>query len=116
MWQPYTIIGPLRKTTLDFWRLIWQEKPNVIVMVTNLKECNKNKCEQYWPHATPGLQKFGPFHVSLIDEETFPDYVIRDITVVVCNINIKMCCKTGHEQQLLSHAKYGTFKIKIRNY
>ena len=78
----------MRKTAVDFWRLIWQEKPNIIVMVTNLKEGNKNKCEQYWPPARPGLQSFGPFQVSLIDEEFFPDYVIRDITVVVCKYKI----------------------------
>ena len=30
---------------------MWQEKPPIIVMVTNLKEGNKVKCQQYWPEA-----------------------------------------------------------------
>ena len=30
---------------------MWQEKPPIIVIVTNLKEGNKVKCQQYWPEA-----------------------------------------------------------------
>ena len=37
----------MSKTLVDFWRLIWQERPQIIVMVTNLKEGSKSKCEQY---------------------------------------------------------------------
>ena len=31
-------LGPLIKTLVDFQRLNWQEKPSIIVTVTNLKE------------------------------------------------------------------------------
>ena len=33
--------APVTKTLADFWRLIWQEHPPTIVMVTNLKEGEK---------------------------------------------------------------------------
>ena len=33
--------APVAKTLTDFWRLIWQEHPPTIVMVTNLKEGEK---------------------------------------------------------------------------
>ena len=33
--------APVAKTLADFWRLIWQEHPPTIVMVTNLKEREK---------------------------------------------------------------------------
>ena len=33
--------APVAKTLADFWRLIWQEHPPTIVMVTNLKEGEK---------------------------------------------------------------------------
>ena len=39
----------MKKTLVDLWRVIWQERPVCIVMVTNLKEGTKSKCEQYWP-------------------------------------------------------------------
>ncbi|WAR16047.1 PTPRS-like protein [Mya arenaria] len=32
-----------------FWNMIWQQKVEKIVMVTNLMEEVKEKCEQYWP-------------------------------------------------------------------
>ena len=66
---------------VDFWRLIWQERPHTIVMVTNLSEGNKNKCEQYWPDS--GSTSFGPFVVSLMDQQIFADYSIRTMKVNV---------------------------------
>ena len=40
-------VGPKDRTLVDFWRLVWQERPVTIVMVTNIKEGNKVKCQQY---------------------------------------------------------------------
>ena len=52
-------------------------------MVTNLVECGKNKCEQYWPSTTTQHVSFGPFDISLIEEQILPDFVKRVITVTV---------------------------------
>ena len=38
--------GPLSATLVDFWRMIWQETSCTVVMVTNLKEDKKTKCQQ----------------------------------------------------------------------
>ena len=81
----YFCSGPLNKTTVDFWRLIWQERPPTIVMVTNLKEDKKIKCQQYWPES--GSQSYGPFQVSLADQQMFTDYIIRTLRVEVINKN-----------------------------
>ena len=66
---------------VDFWRLIWQERPPTIVMVTNIKEGNKVKCEQYWPDS--GSKNYGPFKVTLEEYQMFADYVIRTLQVNV---------------------------------
>ena len=76
-----THAGPIPRTLVDFWRLIWQEKPPTIVMVTNLKEGNKNKCQQYWPDT--GSMKFGPFKVTLTENVMLADYCIRTMQVSV---------------------------------
>ena len=78
-----TCVGPLKKTLIDFWRLIWQERPQIIVMVTNLKEGSKTKCEKYWPSETSAIASYGPFNVTLAEEQIFPDFIIRSLSVQV---------------------------------
>ncbi|VDM29904.1 unnamed protein product [Toxocara canis] len=41
--------APKANTVADFWRMVWQEKSKAIVMLCNIMECGKKKCEQYWP-------------------------------------------------------------------
>ena len=55
--------------------MIWQENVHTVAMVTNLKESNKIKCQQYWPDN--GSKNFGPFTVTLTDQQLFADYIIR---------------------------------------
>ncbi|CAB3378407.1 Hypothetical predicted protein [Cloeon dipterum] len=52
--------GPMANTVDDFWRMVWQEQVTLIVMVTNLTEEDKVKCEKYWPDACQE-SKFGLF-------------------------------------------------------
>ena len=73
--------GPMTKTLVDLWRLVWQEKPQAIVMVTNLKEGDKVKCQQYWPDASN--EDYGPFTVTLLEQQIFTDYTIRTFQVKV---------------------------------
>ena len=75
-------IGPMNKTTVDFWHLVWQEKPPTIVMVTNLKEGKKIKCQQYWPESG-FTQSYGPFKVTLTDQQVYTDYTIRTLQLEV---------------------------------
>ena len=77
-----SFVGPLHKTVVDFWRMVWQEKAHSIVMITNLSEGGKTACEQYWPDS--GTQEFGPFQVTLTDQHTLADYIIRRLKVEVC--------------------------------
>ena len=78
-----SFVGPVTKTLVDFWRLIWQEKPPVIVMVTNVKEEKKIKCHQYW--SENGSISYGPFRVELTKEQALSDYTIREMQLTVSN-------------------------------
>ena len=82
--DPVLMAGPMKKTLVDFWRLVWQEKAQTIIMVTNLKEGDKVKCQQYWPEVES--ESFGPFSVTLTEQQVFTDYIIRTLFVKV-NLN-----------------------------
>ena len=47
-------MGPKPTTVVNFWRMIWQEKPTVILMLTGLVEQGIPKCERYWPGIPDG--------------------------------------------------------------
>nr|XP_013808728.1 PREDICTED: receptor-type tyrosine-protein phosphatase kappa-like [Apteryx mantelli mantelli] len=66
--------GPLPGTVVDFWQMIWQEKTSVIVMLTDLVEQNKTKCEKYWPEQE---QVYGDFTVALNNTRTTTGLVTR---------------------------------------
>ncbi|XP_019645321.1 PREDICTED: receptor-type tyrosine-protein phosphatase alpha-like [Branchiostoma belcheri] len=67
--------GPMPNTVDDFWRMIWDTKAKNIVMVTNLKENNKQKCTQYWPES--GKKTYGDIGVTLVDTIPMVDHVTR---------------------------------------
>ena len=79
----YLYKGPIKETLVDFWHLIWQERPVSIVMLTKLKEGGKSKCRQYWPNTTSEPKEFGPFIVMLQNAHTYPDLVIRKLSITV---------------------------------
>ncbi|XP_071083720.1 receptor-type tyrosine-protein phosphatase mu-like [Haliotis cracherodii] len=55
--------GPTHVTIADFWQMIWQENVTEIVMLTNLMEKKKKKCEQYWP-AENKSNCYGDFSIT----------------------------------------------------
>jgi len=47
--------GPMESTVYDFWRMAWEQRVEIIVMLTNVEEYNKTKCFQYWPDPDPSI-------------------------------------------------------------
>ena len=62
--------------TKDFWRMAWNEKSSVIVMLTQTFECIKVMSAQYWPNKLGHTEKYGEFSVTLVQEDTFADYKV----------------------------------------
>ena len=50
-------------------------------MVTNVKEEGKVKCQQYWPDSD--TKDYGPFSVTLSDEQVLTEYIIRKLHLIV---------------------------------
>ncbi|XP_059176845.1 receptor-type tyrosine-protein phosphatase eta-like [Physella acuta] len=67
--------GPNRLILNDFIRMLWEQKVDKVVMLTNLFEEGKPKCEQYWPDEDEAT--FGLITVKLTVTDVFADYTIR---------------------------------------
>ncbi|XP_075040272.1 receptor-type tyrosine-protein phosphatase C, partial [Mixophyes fleayi] len=73
--------GPKEETMNDFWRMIWEQKSTIIVMVTRCEEGNRNKCAQYWPSVEEETEVFGDIVVKITEEKFFPDYITRKLHI-----------------------------------
>ncbi|CAK9293252.1 unnamed protein product [Gordionus sp. m RMFG-2023] len=74
--------APLPMTVNDHWRMIWQQRICIIVMITGLVERGRRKCELYWPK--PGFPiKYGLVEVTNIKEEVRLDYLVRILRVKI---------------------------------
>ncbi|KAK5972912.1 hypothetical protein GCK32_002330 [Trichostrongylus colubriformis] len=69
--------APLPSTFADFWEMIWQERCNIIVVITNMIEDGRRKCDQYWPSSQSSSQTHGSYQISLINEMTNTHFVHR---------------------------------------
>ncbi|XP_076113929.1 receptor-type tyrosine-protein phosphatase gamma-like [Mytilus galloprovincialis] len=72
--------GPVKNTVADHWKMIWQENIHQIVMVTNLVEGIKTKCEQYWPCGGKQMVH-GNLIIRLNAEKERTAYVTREISI-----------------------------------
>lgn len=69
--------GRRRATVTDFWRMIWQEKVQCIVMLTKCIELFKVKCTQYWPNEVEDTENFGSITIQLTSETDRDSYTVR---------------------------------------
>ncbi|KAF6028141.1 hypothetical protein EB796_013539 [Bugula neritina] len=73
--------GPTAATIDDFWLMIWQQKTSSVVMVTNVVEERKHKCDQYWPDDTSTELRYGDITVSMVSADEWADYMVRMLKV-----------------------------------
>eukprot|EP00105_Crassostrea_gigas_P043042 XP_019927190.1 PREDICTED: receptor-type tyrosine-protein phosphatase kappa-like isoform X2 [Crassostrea gigas] len=72
--------GPKINTIIDFWRMVWQENVHQIIMLTNIIEDGKVKCEHYWPESDEPLI-LGDLDIRLQSDKHFASYSIRQMTL-----------------------------------
>ncbi|XP_041761127.1 tyrosine-protein phosphatase 69D isoform X1 [Anopheles merus] len=73
--------GPMDATINDFWRMIWEQHLEIIVMLTNLEEYNKTKCAKYWPETTNDSIQYGELLITFQSLTYYADYIIRTLKV-----------------------------------
>ncbi|NXU54280.1 PTPRC phosphatase, partial [Turnix velox] len=70
--------GPLQETVSDFWQMVFQRKVKVIVMLTELKEGDREFSAPYWGE---GKQTYDDIEVQMTDVNSYPSYTIRAFDV-----------------------------------
>ena len=73
--------APKENTLEDFWRMIVEKKILNVVMVTNVVESGRKKCEIYYPLKVGKKLVIGPYEMILDHEEVKVGYTIRIISV-----------------------------------
>ncbi|XP_033111279.1 receptor-type tyrosine-protein phosphatase zeta-like [Anneissia japonica] len=72
--------GPLKTTVEDFWRMIWEQNSYTIIMITNLMEKGRRKCDKYWP-IEGSAEKYGDFEVTCYMEDEMASFTIRNFVL-----------------------------------
>lgn len=77
--------GPVAASFNDFWRMVWEQNSEIIVMVTNLIEKSRIKCQKYWPTGEP--REYGSIRVAPEEEMELAEYVVRKFSISMVSAN-----------------------------
>ncbi|VTJ65530.1 Hypothetical predicted protein, partial [Marmota monax] len=72
--------GPLPETRNDFWKMVLQQKSQIIVMLTQCNEKRRVKCDHYWPFTEDPIA-YGDITVEMISEEEQDDWACRHFRI-----------------------------------
>ena len=101
--------APLKNTVDDFWTMCFDHDINTVIMLCNLEENGKEKCEKYWENkncdkdAIVDSTELGSnFVITYTTEQINDDITIR-------NINIRDTEKNENNEKKIKQIHYGSW-------
>ncbi|XP_044518641.1 tyrosine-protein phosphatase non-receptor type 20 [Gracilinanus agilis] len=74
--------APLPGTMEDFWQMVWENKSNVIAMITKEMEDGIIKCHPYWPISLNKPLDLQHFIIELENSQILEAFIIRMFKIV----------------------------------
>jgi tyrosine-protein phosphatase non-receptor type 11 len=100
--------GPLKDTRTDFWRMVVQQRPCAIVMLTNFVERDIDKCSKYFAE-TEGLKKsFNSLVVKTVSQQQLSEDLKKRMLLVYNNSSSSSSSSSGtsHGTVTIPHYHY----------
>ncbi|XP_048863636.1 tyrosine-protein phosphatase non-receptor type 20 isoform X2 [Brienomyrus brachyistius] len=92
--------GPLPGTQACFWQMVWENRSDVIAMVTREVEHGRVKCHRYWPKKLHEVLDTGRYKLILDNYQRQDYFYIR---------MIKMVEKESGDIHLVRHLKFAAW-------
>ncbi|KAK2182380.1 hypothetical protein NP493_355g02003 [Ridgeia piscesae] len=75
--------APLEGTCADFWRMAWEQRCQIIIMLTGLEEHGLSKCAEYWPNTDGGdvVRIHGDFEITQQRRQVKTEWIMSMITL-----------------------------------
>ncbi|KAL5486487.1 hypothetical protein EMCRGX_G018974 [Ephydatia muelleri] len=73
--------GPLQNTVEDFWRMVWEFKCRVIIMMCPLTEKGHESSYCYWPTEEEMAVSYGSISVTLQSQLLYDGYEVRTFNI-----------------------------------
>lgn len=74
--------GPLPSTVPAFWQMVWENKSDVIAMMTQEVERGRIKCHVYWPEKLGVPLDTGRYRIHLENQQHLEYFHIKVIRMV----------------------------------
>uniref|UniRef100_A0A4W3HX35 Protein tyrosine phosphatase non-receptor type 13 n=1 Tax=Callorhinchus milii TaxID=7868 RepID=A0A4W3HX35_CALMI len=88
--------GPLPQTLADFWQMVWEQKSNIIAMMTQEVEGGKIKCQRYWPE---------PMGKSIVLDERI-QITLENYQAYLCICNTVSFLIQSRESRHITHLNF----------
>uniref|UniRef100_A0AAZ1XM14 Protein tyrosine phosphatase non-receptor type 20 n=1 Tax=Oreochromis aureus TaxID=47969 RepID=A0AAZ1XM14_OREAU len=97
--------GPLPSTVQTFWQMIWENRSDVVSMMTQEVERGRIKCHKYWPEKLGVPLDVGRYQLHLENQQYLEYFHIKIIRMVESEINVSNIVK---EMRLQRHGMIQT--------
>nr|KAG5706782.1 hypothetical protein BaRGS_004117 [Batillaria attramentaria] len=91
--------GPITCTIDDFWRMIWEQKSSIIVMLSDLAEKGRPKVDLYWPTEVNSPVQYGDIIVELTANSTLNKCTIRNFKILM----VCLCWENQEERKVTQY-------------